>query len=159
MAPESVLRLIWKDSSMHDVVVLEGNDGLRLPVNSAVLVTRGKIFRKLLQQTEDQVIQMSYCGGVLLAVVEFCHTNAAQVLEEGVKEDGQIEDSSDALGRFQTLLLLTDAASHFGCFNPMERTQDCMPPMPQEVPCSKYPSWSCRHAAKKAPWFQKIWKN
>ncbi|CAB9516203.1 expressed unknown protein [Seminavis robusta] len=89
----------WKNEAYHDIV-LKCSDGLEVPANRYVLVVaaRSSVFEKMLLghfgETKSDAVECNYPRDIMMAVLEFMHTNDAQLLKPTI---GATYDDNDAV--------------------------------------------------------------
>lgn len=105
----AALTTLLHDEELCDVK-LEGTDGVLVCAVRGVLAARSKVFRRMLfgffaEASKRDVVQVGYSGKTLEAIVEYCVTDEAKMLQES-------SDPCDkALAR--TIVSLADAANYF----------------------------------------------
>ncbi|CAB9519260.1 BACK [Seminavis robusta] len=78
----NVVQRCWTEAAFKDVT-LESSDGVKVPATRVVLAARSEVFQaKLLgENSSEATVKIDLSGAVLEAVVEFCYTDNASVLD------------------------------------------------------------------------------
>ena len=125
--PQAFAKL-WTEEQFHDVT-LKANDGVTVTANRAALATRSEVFAKMLygnfSEASGGVVAILGCNGLVLrAVVEYIHTDTAQIFAINL----------DAAGRIHALVELSEAAEYFDLPLLCEKARVCLEETIDETP-------------------------
>lgn len=102
------------DDSLMDLS-LEGNDGVTVLANRHVLAARSEVFHRMLlgdfAEAKKDTIPIGHSGAVLKAIVEYIHTDTAEMLKDVAQTEA---DEDGAATILQGLIELAVAAAYFG---------------------------------------------
>ncbi|CAB9506932.1 expressed unknown protein [Seminavis robusta] len=111
-----MLERFLTDDSLNDVV-LKGTDGVEVPANRFLLAARSDVFKGMLlgkfQESSLPVVDLSFSGSVLKAVVEFVLTDSAQILKFNKRKAPDGEENDVPTHQIESLVSLAVAASYF----------------------------------------------
>ena len=144
------------DDALNDFS-LEGSDGKRVRANRYVLASRSTVFHRMLvggfSEATSEVVRVEYPGDVLRAIVEYVHTDSADIRKKAT--EGEAENGSDPSQGFQqirNLVSLTAAATYFDLPGLCQKIQENLTLSLNESPVLAYATLeACRQEGPSEP--------
>ncbi|CAB9515243.1 expressed unknown protein [Seminavis robusta] len=134
---EEALRNIWRDDKLQDIT-LKGNDGVLVPANRAVLAVRSKVFHRLFfgefREASLDCVEVAFPGDVVKTVVEYVHTNSAEILRKWKFFSFEDDAPYNSL-EIRVLVSLADAAAYYDLPGLAEAVLDAMTFISKLWPC------------------------
>ncbi|CAB9519927.1 expressed unknown protein [Seminavis robusta] len=154
---DEMLAKFLTDDSLNDII-LKGTDSVEVPANRFLLSARSEVFKGMLlgkfQEASLPVVELSFTGSVLQAVVEFVLTDDAQILNSKKRKttDGEEEEEHVSIQQIESLVSLAEAASYFNIAGLGELVMDYCTTVRKKWPCLSFAFLQvCRTAGNSVP--------